>query len=114
MSDIQNDLKGNADMIRFRLEKERDEIVKALLHAGKTTSESLFIRKQEIEDQLADDAEMGGLSSVADKYNELLYAVATKHPGETRHETALRYIREAEKRCNGPECLQKEKTDADR
>jgi len=29
-------------------------------------------------------------------YHELLYAVATKHPGESRHETALRYIRERE------------------
>lgn len=29
-------------------------------------------------------------------YHELLFAVANKHPGETRHETALRYIRQAE------------------
>lgn len=29
-------------------------------------------------------------------YNELLYAVQTVHKGETRHETALRYIRERE------------------
>jgi hypothetical protein len=32
----------------------------------------------------------------AARYNELLYAVAKKHPDETRHETALRYIRQAE------------------
>jgi hypothetical protein len=32
------------------------------------------------------------------KYNELLFAVAHKHPGESRHETALRYIRQAEYR----------------
>lgn len=30
------------------------------------------------------------------KYHELIMAVATKHPEETRHETALRYIQEAE------------------
>jgi hypothetical protein len=30
------------------------------------------------------------------KYNELLYAVGNKYPNETRHETALRYIRKAE------------------
>jgi len=30
-------------------------------------------------------------------YNELLYAVERKFLGETRHETALRYIRECEK-----------------
>ena len=31
-----------------------------------------------------------------DKYMELLMAVERKHPNETRHETALRYIKEAE------------------
>ena len=31
-------------------------------------------------------------------YNELIYAVGTKFPGETRHQTALRYIQETEKR----------------
>lgn len=35
-------------------------------------------------------------------YNELLYAVASKHEGETRHETALRYIRERESRESSP------------
>lgn len=35
-------------------------------------------------------------------YNELIYAVASKHEGETRHETALRYIRERE-RCTTTE-----------
>ena len=34
-------------------------------------------------------------------YNELIEAVKTKHPGETRHETALRYIREREARYDG-------------
>ena len=31
------------------------------------------------------------------KYYELIYAVASKHLGETRHDTALRYIQTAEK-----------------
>lgn len=31
-----------------------------------------------------------------EQYNELLMAVGKKYPGETRHETALRYIRQAE------------------
>jgi hypothetical protein len=36
-------------------------------------------------------------------YYELLYEVARKHPGETRHQTALRYIRQAETpKDNGP------------
>jgi len=37
------------------------------------------------------------LAEVSERYNELLYAVAQKFPGESRHETALRYIREAER-----------------
>jgi len=30
------------------------------------------------------------------KYDELIYAVGNKYPGESRHETALRYIQERE------------------
>lgn len=33
---------------------------------------------------------------IADKYYELIYAVGNKYPNETRHQTALRYIRNAE------------------
>jgi hypothetical protein len=33
---------------------------------------------------------------LSDKYYELLGAVGNKYPDETRHETALRYIRQAE------------------
>lgn len=33
-------------------------------------------------------------------YDELIMEVATKHPGESRHETALRYIRSAENRSS--------------
>jgi len=32
----------------------------------------------------------------APRYHELIYAVARVHPGETRHQTALRYITERE------------------
>lgn len=35
-----------------------------------------------------------------DLYNELLFAVGKKYPGETRHETALRYIKQAETGSN--------------
>lgn len=41
---------------------------------------------------------------VQGKYHELIMAVARKFVGETRHETALRYIKEAEltrRRCEG-------------
>ena len=45
---------------------------------------------------------VGELEEVRTKYNQLLYAVATKHDNETRHETALRYILERENRIEGP------------
>ena len=36
------------------------------------------------------------LDEAQKKYQELLYQVETKCPGEARHETALRYLRQAE------------------
>ena len=36
-------------------------------------------------------------TALREKYDELIYAVANKHQGETRHQTALRYIQEREK-----------------
>jgi hypothetical protein len=38
----------------------------------------------------------GQADAVDDKCAELIYAVGNKYPGESRHETALRYIRQAE------------------
>ena len=38
----------------------------------------------------------GARPSEPDPYQALLYAVSQKYPGETRHETALRYIRQAQ------------------
>jgi len=37
-------------------------------------------------------------------YHELLFAVSNKYPDETRHQTALRYIRLAETTGNGNDC----------
>ena len=42
---------------------------------------------------------------VIEKYNELIMAVGNKYDGETRHETALRYIRQAEKGNNTAKAL---------
>ena len=36
-------------------------------------------------------------------YNELIMAVGNKYEDETRHQTALRYIQQAEQNCYGPE-----------
>lgn len=41
---------------------------------------------------------------VQEKYNELLFAVANKYPNESRHETALRYIKEREARIDSVAC----------
>jgi hypothetical protein len=35
-------------------------------------------------------------------YLSLIYLVSNKYPGETRHETAARYITEAENKFSGP------------
>lgn len=49
-----------------------------------------------------------GRGTLSEKYFELLYAVAQKFPDETRHQTALRYIQQAESRSNQPEASQVE------
>lgn len=43
------------------------------------------------------------LADCQNKYNDLIMSVARKFPNETRHETALRYILEAETQTNEPE-----------
>jgi hypothetical protein len=35
-------------------------------------------------------------AALVEKYDELLYSVGNKYPNESRHETALRYIRNSE------------------
>ena len=48
-------------------------------------------------------AELEAVKAREEAYSELVMAVETKHEGETRHQTALRYIREAEHRpSSGP------------
>ena len=41
-------------------------------------------------------AELRRLHEVEKQYRELLYAVGNKYEGESRHQTALRYIQQAE------------------
>lgn len=43
-----------------------------------------------------------GYDGCRHKYYELIYAVERKFPDETRHQTALRYIRSAEQTVNEP------------
>lgn len=44
----------------------------------------------------SENSEYESLEEIKQKYHELLYAVAKKYAGETRHQTALRYIKECE------------------
>lgn len=49
--------------------------------------------------------EHGRLSETERLYHELIYAVSMKHDGESRHQTALQYILDAEKNSSqGPAC----------
>ena len=45
---------------------------------------------------IANAAQNKLIHEVLNKYNELIYAVETAYPNESRHETALRYIKERE------------------
>ena len=47
-------------------------------------------------DMMSDDELRKELRRVLGLYHSLLYAVGKKYPSESRHETALRYITEAE------------------
>lgn len=55
-----------------------------------------FVRNITQDSQSVTYTPFAELESVRTKYNELLLSVENKHEGETRHETALRYIRERE------------------
>ena len=60
-------------------------------------------------DNIAKDAIIEAQSATIERletqYHELLYAVEKKHPNETRHETALRYITEREARSSDGQAL---------
>ena len=64
--------------------------------ADEDTILSLIDRVPSEEDVLVEGRALEELSATADKYHELIMSVETKHAGETRHQTALRYIRERE------------------
>lgn len=48
------------------------------------------------------------------KYNELIMAVASKWPGETRHQTALRYITQRESLSSGADAEAKDASPSER
>jgi hypothetical protein len=95
---------------RLRVRFEQQKYI-AFLHP---TWEVEYLPNAPDQARLQPSPEAGGSASeltsqperpLADRYNELLYAVARKFPGESRHETALRYIRQMEEVHAGP-CMQ--------
>lgn len=46
------------------------------------------------------EEQLGQVRKLQQEYEELIYAVVKKFPGETRHQTALRYIKEREQTAN--------------
>ena len=54
------------------------------------------------------DALKAELAAKEQLYHELLYQVGMKYPNESRHETALRYLKRAEQQANGPAQCAKE------
>ena len=58
--------------------------------------------QQTIQDYTDNHSDCGKqLATLTAQYHELLYAVARKWPNETRHQTALRYIKEVESHEDG-------------
>ncbi len=81
--------------------------MKDVIERLKATAEHLSINPtktnwgEDCAENLASDIEavlneLDKLQERSDRYYELIMCVETKHPNETRHETAVRYIRQRE------------------
>lgn len=85
---------------RWKAEQQAAEVLAGLAVAALQANAQVRVAEAK-----TDEAE---LERVCSLYEELLYAVGSKHPGETRHQTALRYIQQAEAprvsaaQCDGP------------
>ena len=75
--------------------KEMDAI-RAEVFQDKQTILGLIDRQPSDGDVLVEGNALHILSVTAEKYHELIMAVDSKYQGESRHDTALRYIRERE------------------
>lgn len=82
-----------------------DAMVQQCLHDKKWVEENLpesLRRLSDALDLIATPATSSEAAGGADApYHELLFAVGNKYPGESRHQTALRYIRQAEQATSG-------------
>ena len=90
----------NTDKILAEFDKEFGKF--EFLHkSGNTWDENPFkdFLETSITQALAEERER--VVEVEEKYQELIMAVEKKYEGETRHETALKYIRRAENKDYG-------------
>jgi len=71
---------------------------KATILAGATDTHEVADLRKDNERLYAE------LAACRKEYEELLYAVGNKWPNESRHQTALRYIRAAEASANAMAC----------
>jgi len=111
--DVIKKFKQERDTVHADNEKLREAIepVKYILaHAPQTPTESdIFDRGcsltkaqvRKMQEVLATSHPGSALVERVNAYNELLYAVERKFPNETRHQTALRYIQQAERATDG-------------
>ena len=93
-----NFIKFALDSMETKLEEKEREV---------EVNEKAYLWEKEQKDLLKAENER-----LLEKYNELLMGVSMKFPDESRHETALRYIKQAEistDRCSAS--LHKEKED---
>ena len=61
-----------------------------------------YLKKRGIGDEEKETWQMSNYVVSMEPYNELIMAVERKFPNETRHETALRYIKEVEEAAKTP------------
>lgn len=78
------------------LEETSYRLVERLTLAAEKIADRLELPK------IKEEVLKSDMRSVKVMYDELIYAVGTKFEGESRHQTALKYIRQAEnKRSEG-------------
>lgn len=106
VKELETDLKLNAHMLANKCDLHMEGLskIKALESKLKVADESIkcvrsggnqFKRNAQSYKKLWEESK-DKLKVVSDSYNDLIFQVETKYNNESRHETALRYIREKE------------------
>ena len=98
MSDLVERLHKVDDWPREICREAADEIERLHdLHLERTKLTSKMIAERD-DARVQAERLRAALEELREKYEELLYQVASKYPGESRHDTAKRYIHERETR----------------